>query len=499
MPCTWSIVFSTINPFFLVMFSFAIQPKTNLTNIDMFLLLFLTILSFWTRTWVIFNPSCVVFDEVHFGNFTNWYTKSEFFYDIHPPLGKMVMFLLANLSEYDGNIEFMKNYGSDYHNPQYIILRLTPAIFSSLCAPLIYLALRFDSFTPYAAFIASFMVICDTSLLTEQRFILSDGMLHSFVCLFLCVFSYTNSLQPESKRWALFMLLSGVTLGAACSTKNTAWGLMPFAGFVQIFKALQFYKTFGSKFIASIIIRANLLIVPIVLIYFLSFTIHFILLPFSGQGSPYLSPEMRDQLILKNNIDSEIWAKRLKKPGLFVRTLLLSFNMHQGNMKLLNFHPSQSRPINWPLLTGNYVLFWGAGQKSVACIGNAFVYYFAFLSIILNLVVISKPKWDISLRYVIGWSVSYFPFFLIPRSMYLYHYLIPLIIGCMSTGAAVDRIFSRKWVGIMLFIICLSCFFGYYLWSSYSYATPQLDRETLIWNDNWIHGDAYHRKLTKSH
>ena len=119
-----------------------------------------------------------LFKNLSFDNFTNWYTMSEFFYDIHPPLGKLVMFLFANLSEYDGSIEFSRYYAQSFHNYQYIILRITPAFFSSLRVPLIYLTLRFDSFSSCAAFISSFMIICDTSLLTDQRFILSAGMLH---------------------------------------------------------------------------------------------------------------------------------------------------------------------------------------------------------------------------------------------------------------------------------------------------------------------------------
>lgn len=480
------------------MLSFRKQPLTILDATDTFLLLFLTSLSIISRFWILNNPDAVVFDEVHFGNFTNWYTESEFFYDIHPPLGKLVMFFFANLSEYDGSIDFNKQYAKPYKNHQYIILRITPAIFSSLCAPLIYLSLRFDSFSCYGAFVSSIMLIADTSLLTEQRYILSDGMLLFFTCLFLCVFSYTNSLSPLSLRWILFMLLSGFTLGCACSSKNTAMGLMAYSGFIQIFINYQYFGLKSMIAVLIIIVRAGLLIIPLFFVYFACFFIHFILLPFDGQGTPYLVNDMQRQLIKREQLPISLWFYRLVSPGLISRTILLSLDMHHGNMGITSFHDSQSRPINWPLLTGNYVAFYRSRNAEVNCMGNAFVYYISFFSLILNLLCINFQKWDISLRYIIGWCVSYFPFYLVPRSMFLYHYLIPLIFACCSTGALVDRCPKRLLVGIFGVIISILCLFGFYLWSPYSYGIPHLESDITIWSSNWISGDEFHRQLRKN-
>lgn len=44
-----------------------------------------------TRYWRLFNPPAVVFDESHFGRFTNQYNAGTYFYDIHPPLGKFFL------------------------------------------------------------------------------------------------------------------------------------------------------------------------------------------------------------------------------------------------------------------------------------------------------------------------------------------------------------------------------------------------------------------------
>ena len=45
----------------------------------------------------------VVFDEYHFGKFVNGYITGEYFFDIHPPLGKLLLCLVARMGGYDGS------------------------------------------------------------------------------------------------------------------------------------------------------------------------------------------------------------------------------------------------------------------------------------------------------------------------------------------------------------------------------------------------------------
>ncbi|VDI84241.1 maleylacetoacetate isomerase [Mytilus galloprovincialis] len=81
--------------------------KTSLRNVDnrktedenesfrttermyILLLLLFTILSTITRFYNIENPTHVCWDETHFGKMGSWYIKRTFFFDVHPPLGKV--------------------------------------------------------------------------------------------------------------------------------------------------------------------------------------------------------------------------------------------------------------------------------------------------------------------------------------------------------------------------------------------------------------------------
>jgi dolichyl-phosphate-mannose-protein mannosyltransferase len=109
----------------------------NLPGSDWQLLVFITMVAAAVRLFRIYQPSSVVFDEVHFGGFASKYIKGKFFMDVHPPLAKMLITLAGWLAGFDGEFYF-KDIGKDYLEPgvPYVAMRMLPAVLrlSPLCS-----------------------------------------------------------------------------------------------------------------------------------------------------------------------------------------------------------------------------------------------------------------------------------------------------------------------------------------------------------------------------
>lgn len=420
-------------------------------------------------------PAYVTFDEVHFGSFTNSYLAREYFFDIHPPLAKLIIALVSYLSEYKGDIDFENNFSMPYLNEQYIILRFAPQIFSSFVPPLIYLTMRILHFTSLSSFFSSFLLIFENSLICEGRFILTDGILHFFVALQLLSLSYACQ-YPSF----ISILLNGLTLGFACSCKHTAWALMPLNGIFHMYFIINKYKNmsinqkiqlfgndskkdlrFFARFLFDVLFRGGCLFGLMIFVYYASFVIHIIILCFSGPGKGFLNKSVRNTLLSGHWNSLEPQTKKLIGPSMIYRVFTLNVEMHRANMRIDTFHPYESRPINWPLLTSCYVGFLTFDEdKEINMIGNLFVYYSAFLALVyivlsdvirmIRLVLIRflqiktnyyvSPNWKHHFI-LFGYLLHYLPFFLIPRCMFLYHYHIPLIFAVMAAGSIFDLIF----------------------------------------------------------
>ena len=110
---------------------------------DWQLLTVLTILGAVVRLFRIYQPTSVVFDEVHFGGFASKYIKGKFFMDVHPPLAKLLITLAGWLAGFDGEFDF-KDIGKDYLEPgvPYVAMRLLPALMGVFTIPTMFLTLK---------------------------------------------------------------------------------------------------------------------------------------------------------------------------------------------------------------------------------------------------------------------------------------------------------------------------------------------------------------------
>lgn len=95
------------------------------------------------RPATVSSITLISFDEVHFGKFASYYLQRTYYFDVHPPLGKLLIAAWGYCVGYDGHFLF-ENIGDDYvkHKVPYILLRLLPALCGSFIVPVCFSTLK---------------------------------------------------------------------------------------------------------------------------------------------------------------------------------------------------------------------------------------------------------------------------------------------------------------------------------------------------------------------
>ncbi|XP_069592024.1 protein O-mannosyl-transferase 2 isoform X8 [Ranitomeya imitator] len=80
------------------------------------------VFSFLSRFYRLAEPPHVCWDETHFGKMGSYYINRTFFFDVHPPLGKMLIGLAGHLTGYNGSFSFLQP-GLHYGSHSYVGMR----------------------------------------------------------------------------------------------------------------------------------------------------------------------------------------------------------------------------------------------------------------------------------------------------------------------------------------------------------------------------------------
>ncbi|XP_025912931.1 protein O-mannosyl-transferase 2 isoform X4 [Apteryx rowi] len=110
----------------------------------------------------------------------SYYINRTFFFDVHPPLGKMLIGLAGYLSGYDGTFPFQKP-GDRYEQHNYMGMRGFCAFLGSCLVPFAYLTVLELSKSLPAALLTAFILIFDTGCITLSQYILLDPILMFFL------------------------------------------------------------------------------------------------------------------------------------------------------------------------------------------------------------------------------------------------------------------------------------------------------------------------------
>ncbi|BEJ14723.1 hypothetical protein CspHIS471_0404900 [Cutaneotrichosporon sp. HIS471] len=304
----------------------------------------LTALAFIVRFWRIAHPDEVVFDEVHFGGFASQYLRREYYFDVHPPLAKMLNALSGWFVGFDGSFDFA-NIGDSYpeHNVPYVGMRAFVAIMGAVTVPVVYATMRESGYPIAIAAFSALLILFDNGHVTQTRLILLDAALVLFMALSLfCYVKFHQQRYREFGRdWWLWMLATGASLAFTLGCKMVGlftfltvgsaviwdlWGILdikrghPMSYFWRHF----IYRTIG------------LIIVPFC-IYLSFFWVHFKILKFSGPGDTFMSSAFQETLagneLLLNSQEVRYYD-----------TITL---MHKDTKQFLHSHPERY-PLRYP-------------------------------------------------------------------------------------------------------------------------------------------------------
>ncbi|KAI0084456.1 glycosyltransferase family 39 protein [Irpex rosettiformis] len=274
----------------------------------------LTLMAFALRFYKINHPDQVVFDEVHFGKFAAHYISREYYFDVHPPLTKLLFGLTGWFVGFDGKFKF-DNIGDSYtenHVP-YVGMRAFPAILGSLTIPLVYAIMKESGYSTVVAAFSAILILFDNAHIAQSRLILLDAPLIFFMSVTIyCYIRFRKLRYREfSPEWWAWLLATGTFM--ACTWASKVNGILTvvtigIAVLIDLWDILDIKKGhsmdfFWKHFMARSI---GLILVPIVL-YLWFFWIHFAVLTHSGPGDSFMSPQfqetIRDNEMLLNSLE----------------------------------------------------------------------------------------------------------------------------------------------------------------------------------------------------
>lgn len=459
-----------------------------------------TVASFALHFIGIGHPAEVVFDETHFGGFASNYLKGSYFLLLHPPLAQLMIAGTAKISGFDPAAYSFSEIRAPYPDDSYLWLRFLPAFFGSLLAPLIALIAFRLTRSRSAAIIAAAAALFENALLVQSKFILIDSFFLFFGFLAFYLFLESRAFFSEG-RWDWGAVVSSALFaGFAFSVKWAGagfWGLILLLGFfILVRKAKESWREAGRT-----LGRYAVLVALPPLVYVSFFPLHFRLLPESGPGDGFMSARF-------------IASREAGYPpkDFFKNFAELNHATFKGNILLDAEHSYGSKWYTWPFML-RPVYYWNresgpggaSGYEKIYLLGNPVVWWVSTSAVVIVALRLlcarvlkcgrreARDEDDARVRrrenalgiLLLGYAANFFPFALVGRVAFLYHYLAALLFAIMIMGVWCSMTIARKrtLVGFLILIAL-----GFVIIAPLSYGLP-LDESwprSLFWLRSWI-------------
>ncbi|MBU6232048.1 phospholipid carrier-dependent glycosyltransferase [Patescibacteria group bacterium] len=451
------------------------------------------------------HPASVVFDEVHAGDFMTNYWHGTYFFDVHPPLGKFIEAWLGTLT---GASHAVINW-SQIGDPlpwSAILLRLVPMAAGTLLPVVVYFIMRRLEISKASSVLAAGLICLENSLVVQSRFILYDVIMIFLGMLGIWLYLEWRRLAADGRGgWSrLVLMLSVVVSALPVSIKWTGLAFPFLVVCMELYRLWsadprRHWNDLGRGFAFGMVYLLAALAVYIGL-----FAAHFDLLPYSGPGDGFMSPQFQASL----EGSPYFGQKQFKPLGLLEKTIELNVDMYRADETLTTPHEYSSMWYTWPLEI-RPIFYWqgtstpgsvpgSSTNEYIYLLGNPLIYWSGTAAILTLLFyalsLFSKEKMSAvppARRFAIfvillGFLADFLPFMLIGRIMFLYHYEAALVFSIMAIGLMFEylkpAVRPKAVAAFLLVALALFVFFA-----PLTYGTPlsTAGLEARMWLGSW--------------
>jgi dolichyl-phosphate-mannose--protein O-mannosyl transferase len=436
-------------------------------------------------------PQAVFWDENYHIPAAQKYLNKTFFMYEHPPLGPMLVALGENLlhsndfSNQFNDVYYAKDFPPNFSFAGY---RFIPTI----CAWLLPLAFFLITLNlvdnKIIAFLLSFLVLFDNTMIVHFRAAMLDAPLILFIALSILFFLLALKNKEYSKRLAFSSIGLGVSVGLVATTKVT--GLI-----VLLLIPLLFSKLFPHW--RKVILSLGIVLISFVVTFVTVWQIHFSIAKninpnLDNSGYFNISAEYRE--LIDQNKQNEIWSFPLRLQEHFnhvknyqkgVPKLDLSKPDENGSPSL--FWPLGARAINYRWETPDGVFYkylylqanpavWLLGLSGV--LGTtALIFVYIFFPLREPL----KNRFLVATFLLLYWSYMTI-ISQLGRVMYLYHYFPALLFSFCLFALLVEEarqignlLLNTRYKIIILAVLSAAILVSYRFYSPLTYYQPLND------------------------
>ena len=442
------------------------------------------------------SPPALFWDENYHIASAQKYLNRVFFFEHHPPLGKLFIALGEKLvSPNAATDQFLDgDYGSGDKLPKDFSFkgyRLFPALFGWLTAPLLFLAGAILCESIVAAGVMTALYLFDNAMILQARSAMLESTQIFFIALMLLSFSILAKRRLSRRTCLIVAALFGGALGAAVVTKVNA--LL----FVVLLPLLLLRPTWLKR---ERILVGAVSIVSLALVYFGTWFVHFKLGEFRNprlKESGYYTTTQRVHEI----IDRSQQGSFRFFPELWIDSAINYLAHYEDGVPTLNLcKPTEngSPAYLWPIGARTISYRWQAAEnnkiKYLYLVPNPVGWALALLSVLATAALLFtkllfpaalklQRPFELTLLLAL-WAGYMVAMGQITRVMYLYHYFIALVLAYLlvpivareiqQVGPYVLSRLSRKTCATLT---ALSSFCAFLWYAPFTYYTPLSDSE----------------------